>query len=304
MTSFRAALEALESAGIAYRLRKADGSSRPPLQGELDVWLTRADLPRADISLRTVGFHHLEAPGHPGHRFYVAFDGRRWLKLDAKMPVPSDRLERFRAAWNRRRPAAFRRLGPVVAVLGPDGAGKGSLISALQASIPFAVTPVYLGVAQRGRRRGRVSRSGRTPPVPTWREVTGVTRGAARAWLILLGAYASAWRGDVVLFDRHPIEVLAVRPRRSRGAAALERLLVQRFTPWPDAIVILDAPGPVLFRRKGEHSVDVLERWRQAYSEVFEPKGAVTISTLGRKDATLHRASDVVWEALRKRRRW
>jgi thymidylate kinase len=304
LTSFRSALDALEHESIPFHLRKLDGSHELPSGGELDLWLAPSDLRRADAALRSAGFHHLEAPGHPGHRFYVAFDGRRWLKLDAKMPGRAGRLDRLGAAWNRRRPAALRRLGPVVAVLGPDGAGKGSLVSALRARIPFAVTPVYLGYAGRRPPRRRAGLSGSERPVPAWREVAGVFRGAIRAWRILLRAYAAAWRGHVVLCDRHPIEVLAVRPRRSRAAALVERLLVQHLTPRPDAIVLLDAPGRVLFRRKGEHSVEVLERWRRGYAEEFEPRGAVTISTMGRKEASLHRASEVVWAALRKRRRW
>lgn len=304
MTTFRSALDALEQAAIPFRLRKSNGSNELPAGGELDLWLAPSDVRSADAALRSAGFHHLEAPGHPGHRFYVAFDGRRWLKLDAKLPGRAGRLDHFGAAWNRRRPAALRRLGPVVAVLGPDGAGKGSLVSALHARIPFAVTPVYLGFAGRRPRRSGADISGRVRPVPAWREVAGVVRGAARAWRILLKAYAAAWRGHIVLCDRHPIEVLAVRPRRSPAAALVERLLVQHLTPGPDAIVVLDAPGRVLFRRKGEHSVEVLERWRRGYAEEFEPRGAVTISTLGRKEATVHRASEVVWAALQKRRRW
>jgi thymidylate kinase len=304
LTSFRSALEALEQGAIPFRLRKPDGSNERAAGGELDLWLARSDLRRADSALRSAGFHHLEAPGHPGHRFYVAFDGRRWLKLDAKVPGEPGRLDRVGAAWNRRRPVALRRLGPVVAVLGPDGAGKGSLVSALRARIPFAVTPVYLGHVGRRQHRRPARLSGRERHVPAWREVAGVLRGALLAWRTLLGAYAAAWRGHVVLCDRHPIEVLAVRPRRSRAAAVVERLLVQHLTPRPDAIVVLDAPGRELFRRKGEHSVEVLERWRRGYAEEFEPKGAVTISTMGRKEASIHQASEVVWAALRKRRRW
>src|SRR5439155_4631145 len=62
-------------------------------------------------------------------------------------------VERIRAGLARRQFAGRRRLGPVVAVLGPDGAGKGSVIAGLQSSIPVAVTALYLG------RRGARARS-------------------------------------------------------------------------------------------------------------------------------------------------
>jgi thymidylate kinase len=303
VTGFRSALGALDRAGVPYRLRKDGGADPLPDRGELDLWLDPNHLRMADTALRTTGFRHLQAHGYPGHRFYVAFERGRWLKLDAKFSATPTGLARTRASLDRRRPAALRRLGPVVAVLGPDGAGKGSLISALQARIPFAVTPVYLGMPK--RRTGLEPDRGRpSAPVPAWREVAGLIRGAVRTGGILLRAYVAAWRGDVVLCDRHPIEALAVRPQRTPVGATVERVLVERLMPRPDAIVVLDAPGQVLFRRKREHSVEVLERWRRGYAEAFQPVGAVTISTMGRKEATADRASEVVWEALRKRRRW
>jgi ribose 1,5-bisphosphokinase PhnN len=302
VTDFRSALLALEEAGVDVRLRKAEGGL--PAEGELDVWIDAGDARRADRALRGAGFKHLGTAGHLGHTFYVAFDRGRWLKLDAKAPSTHRRpLSRVASSLQRRMPVSLRRLGPVIAVLGPDGAGKGSLISGLRARIPFAVTPVYLGM---DKRRSRRAGSGVESPrnVPAWREVAGLGRGLLRSWRLLAGAYAAAWRGDIVLCDRHPIEVLAVRPRRTPLAAAAERLLVQRLIPRPDAVVVLDAPGDVLFRRKREHPVEVLERWRRAYAEVFGPMGAVIIPTAGPMQATLGRASQAVWEALGRRRRW
>jgi thymidylate kinase len=321
VNGYREALAALEEAGITFRLRKIDHATQDlPAGSELDIWLDPRCFEEADAALGTAGFRHMKAPGHPGHRFYIAFQKGRWLKLDAKAPhtasgsypavekteggkpVSRNFVSRARGAVGGRRPAATRRLGPVVAVLGPDGAGKGTLISALQARIPVAVMRAYLGIDKRRerRKRGGDPRSGSSP---AWREVAGLVRGAVRTWWIILRVYAAAWRGHIVLCDRHPIEVLAVRPRRSQAGAVTERLLT-RLLPRPDAIVLLDAPGEVLYRRKREHSVEVLEQWRRRYAEVFGPMGAVTISTTGPRRLAVDRASEVVWNALAERRGW
>lgn len=323
MNGFRAALASLDRAGVPYRLRKIeDPTQELPAEGELDIWLEPRWLEGADAALRGAGFRHMKAPGHPGHRFYAAFQQGNWLKLDTKSPLPAQRsaprrklglrgenpvllapLARARRALGGRRPVSPRRLGPVVAVLGPDGAGKGTLISSLQARIPVAVTPIYMGIAKTRRRKNRVARPP-AEPIPGWREVAGVLKGAVGTWWTLFRAYSAAWRGHIVLCDRHPIEVLAVRPRRTRVGAATERLLVASLMPKPDAIVVLDAPGEVLYRRKQEHSIERLEEWRHRYAEAFGPMGAVTISTTGPRRLAVDRASEVVWKALGKRRGW
>jgi thymidylate kinase len=38
--------------------------------------------------------------------------------------------------------------------------------------------------------------------------------------------------------------------------------------PPPDVVVVLDAPGEVMFARKGEHSVEILEERRQRYLDM------------------------------------
>jgi hypothetical protein len=330
-TGFRRARDALEEAGVAFRARKAAAAgSELPTQGELDIWLHPRAVPAADAALAAVGFHPFHAPGQGSHRFYLAFEEGMWLKLDAKLaeeqerspPDPSGLLARTRrigAALARRRLAAWRRLGPVVAVLGPDGAGKGTLVAGLQRSIPVAVKGFYLGLGrtpsgQNPRPRvapdnspapeassKRETSSTRARPV---RESAYVVRKAVRDWSRLVPAYLAAWRGEIVLCDRHPIEVLAVNPRRARPAGAIERFVAARLTPRPDALIVLDAPGATLYRRKHEHSVELLERWRQSYRAVFVPLGATVISTTDSPGAALTRASEVVWAALCARRGW
>jgi hypothetical protein len=315
---FVKAIDSLKRAGIEFSLRKAPADAELPMEGELDIWLAPRSVSAADAALARDGFHHFNAPGHGRHRFYLAFEDGRWLKLDAKLRESdmsgSDRVvlpgnvERIRAGLARRRFAGLRRRGPVVAVLGPDGAGKGSVVAGLQRSIPVAVTSLYLGF---GRRRALPTRGGRkdgggdTPSRPgAIRETAFVLRKAIRSWRRLFPAYVVARRGHIVLCDRHPIEVLAVRPDRAKTARLVERFIATHLMPRPDAVILLDAPGDALFRRKKEHSAEVLDRWRRNYAEVFVPLGATIVPTTGPPEAAVAQASEVVWRALKRRRAW
>lgn len=281
------------------------------------MWLQPRDVPAADAALGRSGFHHFKARGVGRHRFYLAFEDGHWLKLDAKLvddedgarrrpDGPSRWTDRTKRRLARKWFASLRRTGPVIAVLGPDGAGKGSVIVGLQRVIPVAVTPVYLGF--RGKRtsapsdqRTTTSTAGRPSAA---REAAFVLRTALRQWRRLLPAYVAAWRGDIVLCDRHPVEVLAVRPNRRPLVGRLERFIATRLIPRPDAVIILDAPGETLYRRKGEHSVNVLEAWRRSYAEVFLPRGAVIVQTMRAPKVAVAQSSEIVWGALQRRRGW
>ena len=83
------------------------------------------------------------------------------------------------------------------------------------------------------------------------------------------GRYLAArWRqgcGRLVLFDRYPYDSLLPQETSPGMLRRWRRLLLGRACPAPGLVVVLDAPGEVLFARKGEHSPDVLERQRQGY---------------------------------------
>jgi thymidylate kinase len=188
----------------------------------------------------------------------------------------------------------------VIAVLGPDGAGKGSVVTQLKAAIPVELTVIYMGNRPAGATSGGERRRLRTavtllPPrlrLAQWRHRR--TLGAARrVWV----AQAHAWRGDIVLCDRHPLEALALEPDTTGLAGPLGRLV-----PRPDEIVLLDAPGAVLFARKGEHTPERLDHWRRAYRSTF-PDASV-VSTAGDLTASAASVSAIVWRALAERRGW
>ena len=47
----------------------------------------------------------------------------------------------------------------------------------------------------------------------------------------------------------------------------MRRWLLGRACPAPDLVIVLDAPGELLFDRKGEHNASLLEEQRQGYLE-------------------------------------
>jgi thymidylate kinase len=307
---FARALRALDAAGVSTRLRKPPEAGPAP---EIDLWIDRPRLQRARSALAEVGFHPFRARGQGSHRFYLGFQGGRWLKIDAKIRAEGIGLGlgRWADAAARRWPLGLRRLGPLVAIVGPDGAGKGTVIDGLHGRIPVAVRSVYLGGGASGKRsRGRAQpsedRSAGAPDRPAGpaREGAFLVARFVRAWGRLARGYAAAWRGAIVLCDRHPLEVLAVDPDRTPVGRRLERFLAIRLTPRPDAVVVLDAPARTLFDRKPEHPVERLERWRRSYAGVFEPMGARVVSTAGTPDLAIDAVSEIVWGALRARRRW
>jgi hypothetical protein len=77
-------------------------------------------------------------------------------------------------------------------------------------------------------------------------------------------------RGHLVLLDRwfladyHASNKTAQRPFSRR----LHGYLLERLYPKPNLVIYLDAPAEVLFSRKGESSLEVLEWRRQKYLQL------------------------------------
>ncbi len=194
-----------------------------------------------------------------------------------------------------------------VALVGPDGAGKTTVSRELVNQLPIPVKYVYMGINLEAsnmvlpttrllleikrRRGGRPDMAGPPDPSKRKRPPKGKLKRALfelKAWARLLNRMAEAsfrqcvvwWyqaRGYVVLFDRHFFldyyahDIANPDPNRHL-TSRVHGWFLQHVYPKPHLVICLDAPPEVLFARKGEGSLELLERRRQEYLQF---RGAV-----------------------------
>lgn len=190
-----------------------------------------------------------------------------------------------------------------VAVIGPDGAGKSTITRQLLQELPLPVKYIYMGVNLESSnlvlpttrlileikrlRGGRPDMAGppdptraNTPPSnPVKRAFKELKTGLRLANLILEEWFRQAivWyyhrRGTIVLSDRHFFcdyyaHDIATDRSKLPLARRLHGFLLDRFYPRPDLLLCLDAPPEVLFARKGEGTLALLESRRQEYLQL------------------------------------
>jgi thymidylate kinase len=160
-------------------------------------------------------------------------------------------------------PARLRRLrrerGLSVAIIGPDGAGKSTLVDGLARSLPLPTMTQYMGLT-----------GGRLLPKADALRVPGVVFAARIA--ILWARYLRGWyhraRGEIVLFERYTLDGAVPSGMRLSLAGCLSRRVQRRACPMPDLVLLLDAPGSTLHERSGEYDATVLEGWRSAFGRL------------------------------------
>jgi thymidylate kinase len=131
--------------------------------------------------------------------------------------------------------------------------------------------PDTAGPPSRGPRKPR-SRSFLKRRAADVRALLRVANRLAEEWYRQWLAWRWTRSGAVVLFDRHFfVDYHAYDVDTSGDRSWSQRLhgaILRRFYPRPDLVIYLDAPGEVLLARKGEGSVEALERRRAEYRAI------------------------------------
>ena len=174
-----------------------------------------------------------------------------------------------------------------VAVVAPDGAGKSTVIASVEKSFYFPSRSIYMGLYP----KRPAARAGRRMPG------IGLAANLIRQWgRCLAGRYHRA-RGRMVLFDRYAYDALIPPAKRPGRLGRWRRRLLAAACPAPDLVVMLDAPGKMLFSRKQEHSAAILERQRQGYLELRQrlPQMVVVDATTDVR-SVCRRVTSLIWQ--------
>jgi thymidylate kinase len=189
-----------------------------------------------------------------------------------------------------------------VALIGADGAGKTTVSRRLEKALPLPVKYIYMGVnlgssnhmlpTTRLLRLLRHARGGKSdvggPPDPNRirthpkgaRYITSNVKSSlhlanriAEEWFRQILTWYYQWHGYIVIFDRHFFfDYYAYDIAHAAGELSLGRrvhgFMLKRVYPKPDLVILLDAPPEVLFARKHEGTLELLESRRQEYLQL------------------------------------
>lgn len=237
----------------------------------------------------------------------------RTLRRALKARAPREPIAQMLRAWQLEVRRIARRVlrptGLVVAVLGPDGAGKSTVIEGLRCEL----SQVFRRTRQ-FHLRPRLLRRGGPASAPVT-DPHGLPPRGKLASLAKLGLFVlDAWvghalcvsplkrRSSLVIFDRYAQDVLADPLRYRLSTPRWLNAVLLRPVPLPDLWLILDAPAPVLRGRKAEVSEAACAAQLAGYRHLLrELPHAVGIDTAQPQQASIAAACEAVLACMRER---
>jgi O-antigen/teichoic acid export membrane protein/thymidylate kinase len=208
----------------------------------------------------------------------------RWRRRDPRIVLRAA----GRATGRVLEPLLANGTGLTVALVGPDGAGKSTLALRIKSTAALPVRCIYMGLWQ--RRPSRLGLAGHTADVAI---------RPFRLWRRYLTALAHRRLGRVVVFDRYSFDATLPPAGRLRPLKRAYFWFLAHSIPAPDALVILDAPGELLFARKGESKPEVLQAERAYFRDLANRvKNAVIVDSSAPEDEVFASVERLIWARL------